>query len=90
MNGTTVFVGQSIKSPVPTNVLYVDMFTVKVLSLLMCRGTAKVKAKLLARTILGEERAHKSGDPPLPGEIARLKRAIKLLIYFSEIFPKKY
>ena len=69
----------------------IDLYSLKILSLLVCRDSAKVKMKLFVEIIYGQDARMKF---PVNGLIdlgsARLKRAIKLLLYFAEIFPKKY
>ena len=69
---------------------YIDLFAIKILCLLMCRGTPKIKAKLLAELVLNENIQDLENDNNLIGDSLRLKRAFKLLVYFSEIFPKKF
>ena len=67
------------------------MYSLKILSLLVCRDPIKVKIKLFVETVYGMEARTQF---PINGLIdlgsPRLKRAIKLLLYFSEIFPKRY
>ncbi len=40
----------------------IDIFPIKILCLLMCRDTVKVKAKLLINTIIGREALNRGED----------------------------
>ena len=51
----------------------------------MCPGSSKIKAGLLFTLVQGPD----SSDQVAWGN-PRLKQAVRKLIYFSEIFPKKY
>ena len=68
----------------------IDLFKLKIFALLMCRGKPEVKADILVDIVLGEHMKEKSKDDILKWHNPRLIRAIKHLIYFSEVFPKKY
>ena len=59
----------------------------KILALLMCRGTPKEKCSLLMDLIIGKDRLKKGTDFVTINE-QRFVRALNELIYFSEIFPK--
>ena len=67
----------------------IDIFSLKILALLMSRGSSKDKANMLMDLVLGPERL-KSGTDSVAINDARLMRAIREIIYFSEIFPKQY
>lgn len=62
----------------------------------MCRGSDKVKAKLFADTILnlvhnqGRDKNIKDECLYINRDDERFKRAVKLVMYYSEILPKKY
>lgn len=59
------------------------MFSLKILGLLMCRDRIETKEGMLADLIRQNQQEIEIGNP-------RLRRAIKLIIYFSEIVPKQY
>ena len=67
----------------------IDLFTLKILSLLMCRDTAKIKANLFMDTVLGRQRKA-LGRESIAVHDQRVKKACKLLLFYSEIFPKKF
>lgn len=59
------------------------------LALLMCKDTLENKAALFMDTLIS--RAGLScGRTSIASGNSRLKKALKLFIYFAEIFPKKY
>ena len=55
----------------------------------MCRDTLKVKGELFMDTVIGRIGRARGCDSVSIND-QRLNRAIKLLLFFSEIFPKKY
>ena len=55
----------------------------------MCRGSVKEKASLLFDTIIGLEKV-RTGDASVSWKSGRMTNAFKKLMFFSEIFPKKY
>ena len=63
------------------------MFSLKILTLIMCKGNNKIKTQLLFDTITGKQNVK---TPCITRDDERLKRALKLLFFFSEIFPKIY
>ena len=69
----------------------IDMFTLQIYALMMCKGTVKEKAYYLYDLIIG---ASQNKDEDEPEQVActsgRMKSAFKKMIFFSEIFPKKY
>lgn len=67
----------------------IDLFAIKILSLLMCRDGYKVKAGLLMDTIIGHQ-GRVLGQESTTVWDKRVKKACKLLLYYSEILPKKY
>ena len=67
----------------------IDIFSLKVLALLMCRGSPKEKSQLLMDLVIGKDGLKKGIDSVQINE-QRLIKAVSLLIYFSEIFPKQY
>lgn len=54
----------------------------------MCKGRIKDKAINLFHTIAGPE--NKSDDETISWRSGRMVNAFKKLLFFSEIFPKKY
>ena len=69
--------------------LYIDLFTLKMLALLMCRDSLEIKASLFMDTVIGQEGLDQ-GRYSISFKNSRLRRAIKKLLFFAEIFPKKY
>ena len=67
----------------------IDLFAVKILALLMCRDSPKVKAHLLMDTIIGRN-GKALGREATTMRDQRLIKACKLLLFYSEIFPKKF
>lgn len=62
--------------------------SVKILALLMCKGSLESKANIMFDTILGRAGMNLEKDSFSIGS-SRLKRACRKLAYFSEILPKK-
>ena len=60
-----------------------DMFSLKILGLLVCRDNLNVKEQFFTDLIMGKELYIESDS-------VRLKRGVKKLIYFAEIMPKIY
>ena len=67
----------------------IDLFAIRILSLLMCRDNAKVKGHLFMDTVIGRT-GRALGRDTISINDQRVKRAFKLLLFFSEIFPKKF
>ena len=65
----------------------VDLFSLKVLALIVARGSTKEKANLFTDLVIGRE-SHLQGVHYFFIDDPRLLRALKEIIYFSEIFPK--
>jgi hypothetical protein len=68
----------------------VDIFNLKIYALLICRGRLSEKTELLFDLIM---QFNKESDPEkriLTWNHPRLKRAVKLIIFMSEILPKKF
>lgn len=65
----------------------IDLFSLKVLALIVARGTAKEKANLFTDLVIGRE-SQLQGVQYFFIDDSRLLRALKEIIYFSEIFPK--
>ena len=55
----------------------------------MCRDLPKIKANLFIDTVIGRG-GLALGREWLSINTLKLKKAFKLLLYFSEVFPKKY
>lgn len=68
---------------------HIDLFAIRILSLMMCRDSSKVKGHLFMDTVIGRT-GRALGRDTISINDMRLKRAIKLLLFFSEIFPKKF
>ena len=64
-----------------------DAFSLKMLALLMCRDTVENKATLFVDTIIGQWNID-ANVTTVQAESIGLKRGLKLITYFSEIFPK--
>ena len=86
-----------------TEIIYqinIDVFDLKVFALLMCKGSLRDKAAYLFDLLLGPEKARserkereknpKNAKTFLSFKGGRIQQAFKRLIFFSEIFPKKY
>lgn len=67
----------------------INLFNIRMFALLMCKGTVAQKAKALYDIILGRA-AETSDQSTVCWSSARMKNAFKKMIFFSEIFPKKY
>ena len=67
----------------------IDLFAIRILSLLMCRDSVKVKGHLFMDTLIGRT-GRALGRDQVSINDARVKRGFKLLLFFSEIFPKKF
>lgn len=65
----------------------IDVFSLKMLALLICRGNVKTKATLFLDTIIGRD-GLAAGRDVVTINNARLIRGTKKLTYFAEIFPK--
>ena len=59
------------------------------LALLMCRDSVRVKSMLFLDTVLGHD-ALILGRDTITINSSRLRRAVQWLLFFAEIFPKKY
>ena len=69
-----------------------DLFSFKIFALLICRGTVDQKAQKLWDLInieAGMKPIDKYKDKIMWNN-PRLKKSIRLIIYFSEILPKKF
>ena len=64
----------------------IDVFSIKIFALLMCKGSVAEKAEALYNTI--------TVDPQSCSRVlwnsSRIKNAYKKLLFFSELFPKKH
>lgn len=67
----------------------IDLFAIKILSLLMCRDSPKVKVNLFMETVLGRQGRVLDRETTTVHSY-RVKQACKLLLFFSENFPKKF
>lgn len=69
-----------------------DVFNFKILALLICRGSVTQKAQELW-DLINIEPSMKQIDKykdKIMWSNPRLKKSIRLIIYFSEILPKKF
>lgn len=55
----------------------------------MCRDSVRVKSMLFLDAVIGQE-GLQLGRETVSINSSRLRKATQLLIFFSEIFPKKY
>lgn len=63
----------------------------KIFTLLMCKGTVRHKAGVMFDLVLGPEKVKDNDDlSTISWKSSRLVRVFKQLIWYSEIFPKKY
>jgi len=65
------------------------MVNLKLFALLMCKGSHKIKAELLFDVIMGPDKMLNQ-ETHIAWRSGRLIKILKQLIFFSEIFPKKY
>lgn len=63
---------------------FVDLFSLRVLSLLACRGTPTEKAKFLAKL------SNEASEEPVRWDNPRLRKAIRFILYFSSVMPLKF
>ena len=64
------------------------MSVFKIFALLMCQGNLRRKAEAFFEIATGT--LERNENPKLAFNSGRLKKAIKNILFFSEIFPKKY
>jgi hypothetical protein len=69
--------------------MMVNTLILKVFCVLFCRGTHKEKSMILFDAIIGPTGIKVERDQ-ISWKSSRMLRAFKYLIYFSEVFPKKY
>lgn len=82
-------VNQILETNMPTGKikkekLCIDLFCVRILSLVICRGKPKEKAQLLASI------ANLDLTAPIDWQNQRMVRALKLIVYYSSILPDKF
>ena len=76
---------ENMETPsVPITML--NLFNLKVYAILICRGETREKAEYLYELIM----LHNRKKSVLNWSNTRLRNALKMLIYFSEVLPKKY
>ena len=70
----------------------IDMINFKLFALLMCKGSIRRKAENLFELAAGQINGQTgiTGDEVIAFNSGRLTRAFKQIVFFSEIFPKKY
>ena len=67
----------------------IDLMELKIFALLMCKGTVRYKAGIMFDIAIGPEKV-KESNGTISWKSSRLIRTFKQLIFYSEIFPKKY
>lgn len=68
-----------------------DVITLKMFALLMCKGTVNEKANVFFDIVIGMEKVKQNDEEAsIAWNASRLVTGFKKLIFFSEIFPKKY
>lgn len=65
-------------------VQFVDIFCLRVLSLITCRGKPTEKAKFLANLV------NQAKKKPVQWNNPRLKKAVRFILYFSSVVPLKF
>ena len=75
---------ENLATPMPQTML--NLFNLKVYAILMCRGDTRLKAEYLYDLIM----LHNRKKNHLNWSNLRLRDALKMLVYFSEVLPKKY
>lgn len=73
----------------PENQAMVDTFVLNIFGLLFCKGTIESKAQILFETIIGPN-GLKAEKNIVSCRSKRMTKAFKFLVYFSDVFPKKY
>lgn len=85
----TQYVGTEQAKPTETEERSIDIFSLKMLALLVCRGSLKTKAGLFMDAVIGRD-GLAAGRDVVAINNSRLIRGTKKLTYFAEIFPKQY
>lgn len=67
----------------------IDVSNLKLFALLMCKGKLREKARILFDIVMGPTKLLQ-GETLVSWKSGRIIKVFKQLIYFSEIFPKKY
>lgn len=75
--------------------VYIDVKNLKMLAILLCKGTTEEKASVLFDTVIGMEKVKRQmidceEDQLISWNHRRLVSCFKMLIFISEIMPKKY
>ena len=68
---------------------FIDLFSLKILALLLTKDTLENKANLFFDTVIGQEGLGQGKDS-VSFKNSRMQRALKKLVFFSEIMPLKY
>lgn len=69
----------------------IDLFSVRVLSLLVCRGHHREKAEFLAKLVTrGVKKEEGQQEVMISWDNERMQRAVKILLYCSSILPNKF
>ena len=68
----------------------IDLLNLKIFALLVCKGKSEEKADILFDIIMGPTEEIKDKDNVISWMNPRLVKSVRQIIYFSEIFPKKY
>lgn len=62
----------------------IDLFTIRILSLVICRGQSRDKATMLANLI------NEDSEEKISWDNERMQKAIKIILYCSSILPNKF
>lgn len=68
--------------------MYVDIFCLRVLSLLVCRGKPTEKARFLAELVANQTKGKQAAS--VAWNNPRLRAAVRFILYFSSILPLKF
>ena len=77
---------KEIKAKFKTGEKMLELFPLRILALLVCRGTPEEKAGILYDLAAGS--MYEYEEAKLSWNSAKLAAAIKMIFYFSEVLPK--
>lgn len=76
---------------------YVDVMNLRLLALVLCKGSIEEKANVFFDTVIGMEKVKRqrleneyAEEPNVSWRQRRLVASFKMLMYISEVMPKKY
>lgn len=67
----------------------IDLFNFKIFGLLMCRGSCSEKASFMFDLIMQQNKEKDPSKRILYWNHPKLRKAIRMLVYISELLPKK-